>query len=540
MKKIINYSGIAGLVLISALFFLPFSCNKDTVDNNPNADSNSQLIKVSGEDANAATKTTLNELVTSWVATTDKIGIYSTEARTASGSGSPIVNAQFTAASNGVSSNFTGTMYWGTGTATSHTFYAYYPWASGTAASIAVPVSLPSAQTQSAAGSNAHIGALDFMVATPVTVTSPDNTDAVANEVNLRYNHVFTVLEFQIKGTGDLKAVSMQSSNTLAFRGGTIDVTQATPANGTAYNFASQTDISKMVTTILTAPGALTGTNADTKVYMVINPTAPAGNCVIGLQINGEWRYLDKAVPAGGFKRGIKYTVEVNAADATAFTVSDVDGNAYKAVKIGTQVWMAENLKTTKYNDGTAIPNLTDNSAWGSATSGAWCDYNLTSSNSVTYGKLYNWYAVDNNASTKAVSNGGKNICPAGWHVPSDSDWTTLTDYVGYKETVEEYYPGEFQVNVYGAQYLKEAGTTHWSATNSETNNSSGFTALPGGYRKYDGRDYENLGNEGYWWSTSLTTYGYPIYRRMTQSENLVEIGSGLKEFGRSVRCVKD
>lgn len=328
MKKIINYSGIAGLVLISALFFLPFSCNKDTVENNPNADSNSQLIKVSGEDANAATKTTLNELVTSWVATTDKIGIYSTEARTASGSGSPIVNAQFTAASNGVSSNFTGTMYWGTGTATSHTFYAYYPWVSGTAASTAVPVSLSSAQTQSAAGSNAHIGALDFMVATPVTVTSPDNTDAVANEVNLRYNHVFTVLEFQIKGTGQLKAVKLSGSNALAFSGGTVDITQATPATGVAYTIAGQTGINQVEVT-LTTPANLS-TSTATTVYMVINPGTQTGNCSIGLSSEGTtWAYISKAAPGGGFLRGQKYVVSVNAATASVSI-----GDSYQGGKV--------------------------------------------------------------------------------------------------------------------------------------------------------------------------------------------------------------
>lgn len=532
MISINKTTSLVSLFLILSLV----SCSKEQTGSGA-AGVSSEKIRITGSDANSTTKTTLNGLVTSWIQTTDKVGIYSSQARTATGgAGSSVVNAQFTAASSGTGSNFTGTMYWGAAN-TSHTFYAYYPYASGSPAATAVPVSLPSAQTQSAANNTDHIGALDFMIATPVTVTSPSNTGTTGG-VNLKYNHLFSVLEFQIRGTGNLNAVSLQSSNTLAFVGGTIDITQSAPVTGTSYNFATQTGTSKMVTTMLTAPGALTGTNADTKVYMVINPTAPAGNCVIGLQINGQWKYLDKAVPPGGFKRGIKYTVEINAADAVATTVTDADGNSYKTVKIGTQVWMVENLKTTKYNDGTAIPNLTDNSAWGSATSGAWSDYDNNTSNSAIYGKLYNWYAVDNNASTKLASNGGKNICPAGWHVPSDLEWTTLTDYVGYVVTTTDEMLGNMTL-IYGAQHLKEAGTTHWSATNSETTNSSGFTALPGGYRKYDGWGYENLGNQGYWWSTSLTS-DYPIYRRMTQYENLVESGYGSKGFGRSVRCVKD
>ncbi len=535
MGKMINYSIRPGLILISALFLLPLSCNKNSVTDNPGKEVITQLIKVSGEDSNSTTKTTLNGLSTSWIAGTDKVGIYSSEARTTTGGGgSAIVNTGFTAASSGASSSFTGTMCWGAAS-TSHTFYAYYPYSSGSSAAIAVPVSLRPDQTQSAANNSEHIGALDFMVATPLTVTSPGNTNATSG-VNLRFNHLFTVLEFQIKGAGDLKAVSLQSSNPLSFRGGTIDITQSTPADGTSYNFAGQTETSKMVTTILTTPAALTGTNTDNKVYMVINPSAPVGNCVIGLQVNGEWRYLEKAVPAGGFKRGIKYAVAVNAEDAAATTISDVDGNVYKTVRIGTQVWMAENLKATKYNDGTPIPNLTDNSSWGSTTTGAWCDYNNTSSNSDTYGKLYNWYTVDNNAATKVASNGGKNICPVGWHVPSDAEWTTLTDYVGYKKEVDEY--GDIVVYIYGAIYLRESGTTHWASETGSTN-SSGFTALPGGYRKSDGWGFESFNSEGYWWSSS-STGSDAISWRMTIYTNLIEIGSGSRTFGRSVRCLKD
>jgi len=88
---------------------------------------------------------------------------------------------------------------------------------------------------------------------------------------------------------------------------------------------------------------------------------------------------------------------------------------------------MAENLKTTKYNDGTAIPNVTVDATWAALTTGAYSDYSNTPANSTTYGRLYNWYAVDNNAATKMASNGGKNVCPTSWHIPTDAEWTTLT-----------------------------------------------------------------------------------------------------------------
>ena len=99
-----------------------------------------------------------------------------------------------------------------------------------------------------------------------------------------------------------------------------------------------------------------------------------------------------------------------------ASTVTDIDGNVYHFETIGTQVWMVENLKTTKYRDGTSIPNVTINSAWSSLTTGAYCDYSNTSSNSDVYGRMYNWYAI----------NDTHHICPAGWHIPTDAEWTTL------------------------------------------------------------------------------------------------------------------
>lgn len=528
MKKIINYSGIAGLVLISSLFFLFISCNKDTVQNNPNAVISSQLIKISGEDANAATKTTLSGLVTSWIATTDKVGIYSSTARTQTGGGgSSIVNAEFTAAGSGASSNFNGTMYWGAAN-TSHTFYAYYPWVSGTAASTVVPVSLPSAQTQSAAGNNAHIGALDFMVATPVTVTSQANTDATSG-VNLKYNHLFTVIEFQIKGSGTLKAVKLSASNTLAFSGGTINITQAIPAAGVAYTFASQTGTSTQTVVTLTTPATLTATNADTKIYMVINPGTQTGNCLIGISTDGTtWKYISKTALAGGFLRGNKYIVSVDAATATDAVV-DVEGNIYTTVTIGTQIWMAQNLKTTKYNDGSDIPNVTVNGTWGSQTQGAYCWYNNDAATyKATYGALYNWYTADNNASTKVASNGGKNICPTGWHVPSDAEWITLTNFLG-------------GLNVAGGK-LKETGTTHWSDPNTGATNSSGFTALPGGFRYYDDGTFGSIGYHSYWLSTSLDS-NYP-YRPYTYcaSYNLNNFSrfNEYKTLGCYVRCLKN
>ncbi len=510
--------------ILSLLLILAFtSCAKEQSEGGA-AGVTSEKILITGSDANSATKTTLNGLVTSWILTTDKVGIYSSQARTSSGGmGSSIINTQFTAANSGVSSAFNGTMYWGAPNA-SHTFYAYYPYATGSPAATAVPVSLPSAQTQSSANNTDHIGALDFMVATPVTVTSPANTNAVANEVNLKYNHLFTVLEFQIKGSGVLEAVKLVGSITpVSFSGGTLNITQTTPAADVAYTFASLTGTSTQSVVTLSTPATLSATNTDTKVYMVVNPGTQTGNCLVGLKIGGTWTYISKAAPDGGFKRGRKYVVSVNSTDATATPPVDADGYVYNTVTIGTQVWMAENLKTTKYNDGSSIQYV--NTDWTNQTVGTYYYYNNVVSNGTTYGALYNWYAVDNNDATKVASNGGKNICPVGWHVPTVAEWTTLSTYLG----------GE---SVAGGK-LKETGMTHWTTPNSGATNSSGFTALPGGLRSWDG-GWRNFGSEGRWWCSSPVNTDSANYLVMFYTFSTVESGVGLKTIGYSVRCVKN
>lgn len=522
MKKILinKITSILSIILILSVA----SCSKEKSENVV-SEGSSQKILITGVDANTTTKTTLNGLVTSWIQTTDKVGIYSTQARTAiAGGGSEIVNAQFTAASSAFSSSFSGTMYWGAANS-SHTFYAYYPWTSGTSASTVVPISLPSAQTQSAAGSNAHIGSLDFMVATPVTVTSPTETGATSG-VNLKYNHLFTVLEFQIKqssGNGTITKVKLTSPTTnLSLTSGTINITQSTPGEGVAYTIAGGTG-SKEITLTITGGVTPTADYATTpKIYMVILPgDFSAESMTIGLEYQNSGFFESTFKTGKAFERGKKYIVQMDVP-----TVTDGDGNAYGTVTIGTQTWMASNLKTTKYNDGTDITYVTDNSTWGGRTQGAYCWYNNDASTyKATYGALYNWYAVDNNASTKVASNGGKNICPVGWHVPTDAEWTTLTDYLG-------------GLSVAGDK-LKETGTTHW-ISNTAATNSSGFTALPGGNRKYDGWGYVSLGTSGRWWCSNPSGTDSAIFRYMTNSGSNVPNSPGIRSFGNSVRCVKD
>lgn len=196
-------------------------------------------------------------------------------------------------------------------------------------------------------------------------------------------------------------------------------------------------------------------------------------------------------------------------------TGTDLDGNVYKTVTIGSQIWMAENLKTTMYRNGDPIPNVSEDTDWEYLTTGAYCDYDNNPNNSTTYGRLYNWYAV----------NDIRNIAPAGWHVPTDDEWTTLITYLG----------GEL---VAGGK-LKEFGTTHWIRPNKGASNESGFTALPSGFRSYDGTFYL-IGSSSKWWSTTEVSETRALCRFVYYLYSDVGINSKNKKNGFSVRCIKD
>ena len=200
----------------------------------------------------------------------------------------------------------------------------------------------------------------------------------------------------------------------------------------------------------------------------------------------------------------------------TTGTVTDIDGNVYHTVTIGTQVWMVENLKVTHYRNGDPIAHIMDDTLWVHLTSGAFCNYNDDGVNGSTYGRLYNWYAI-----TEAHI-----ISPVGWHIPSDAEWTTLTTYLG----------GE---SIAGGK-LKENGTIHWNAPNTGATNETGFTALPGGYRGFLDGTYYSVGNGGYWWSSTEGNAGKAWCRYLSSSSSEVISSNNWKGFGFSVRCIRD
>lgn len=221
--------------------------------------------------------------------------------------------------------------------------------------------------------------------------------------------------------------------------------------------------------------------------------------------------------------------------DVKTFTtggVQDIDGNVYNTVTIGTQTWMAENLKTTKYRNGQSIPNIKDANSWISLTTGAWCDYENNASNGTYFGKLYNWHAVSD----------ARNIAPVGWHVPTTEEWTVLENYLitsGYN------YDGTTTGNKIAKSL---AAKTDWGISTDigvigndlTKNNKSGFSALPGGYRSWKDGIFYNLNYYGKWWSSTR-------YNNLNAwDENLYFDGSGASyaawgnQAGFSVRCIKD
>ncbi|MBA4408699.1 MAG: hypothetical protein C0397_04670 [Odoribacter sp.] len=222
-------------------------------------------------------------------------------------------------------------------------------------------------------------------------------------------------------------------------------------------------------------------------------------------------------ISSGTFRNNMTKNTETNNNPTPATgTVTDKEGNIYKTVTLGKQIWMAENLKTTKYRNGDPIPAVTVNSNWAALTTGGFCWYNNdAAANKATYGALYNWYAV----------NDLRNIAPSGWHVPSDEEWTVLANFLAGKSQA-------------GGK-LKETSTSHWSDPNSGATNSSGFTALPGGYRNKDGV-FKNLSFCGTWWATTEYTKSVAWYRYVDYGTSTIYNVSTYKTSGFSIRCIKD
>lgn len=193
--------------------------------------------------------------------------------------------------------------------------------------------------------------------------------------------------------------------------------------------------------------------------------------------------------------------------------VIDCDGNSYTTVRIGGQEWMAENLRTTHYRNGEAIPNVTNTAAWEALTTGAWCWYNNDQATYAKYGPLYNWFTVNDSCG----------LCPQGWHVPTDAEWTALTTYLGGTGVAG----GRMKTGVL------------WNSPDAAATNSSGFSGLPGGLRYGTGPFY-GIGTLGYWWSSTenSSSDSWALYLNFSYGD--VHFYNNNKQYGNSVRCLRD
>lgn len=241
------------------------------------------------------------------------------------------------------------------------------------------------------------------------------------------------------------------------------------------------------------------------------NPTTSNSKVVSGSGIGNFTANLS------GLTAGTTYYVRAYAISSAGTSYGNVvTFFTYQEVMIGTQIWMLKNLDVSTYRNGDPIPQVNDPTAWAALFTGGWCWYNNDSATyATTYGKLYNWYAV----------NDPRGLAPTGWHVPSAAEWATLSTFLG----------GDAVAG--GA--MKETGTTHWLAPNTEATNSSGFTGLPGGDRYFNGV-FLDLGTHGLWWSSTEIDIPYAKYSLLNWGFGEIFRLDNEKQRGFSVHCIKD
>ena len=276
-----------------------------------------------------------------------------------------------------------------------------------------------------------------------------------------------------------------------------VDIINATAIGSKAYVSASNS-------VVLGSINGINGATANVNVGIgVANPTAR-------LHVNGTLKVVDGTQGAG----------KILTSDATGLASWQPPPlpppTYYPSVTICCQSWMTKNLDVATYRNGDPIPKVTNDVAWGNLTTGAYCYYNNDSTMyAATYGKLYNWYAI----------NDSRGLAPEGWHIPTDFEWTTLGSCLGGDD-------------IAGGP-IKEIGTTHWNTPNTGATNLSGFTGLPGGFRTYFG-PYSGIVLYGYWWSSTESTTNYAWSRNLNYSDDDLDRAANLKILGFSVRCLRD
>ena len=260
--------------------------------------------------------------------------------------------------------------------------------------------------------------------------------------------------------------------------------------------------------------------------YTISGTPQSSGVASFAISVGGQSCTLTLNVNGGG-QTGITAhscgAPNVHNPAKTYGSMTDQQGNVYKTIVIGEQEWMAENLKTSIYRNGEPIPNVIDSVQWAGLTTGAWSYINNESQYYCPYGKFYNWYAVSD----------PRNICPTGWHIPTDAEWSVLINYLDPNAD-----GGNNSPNVAGGK-LKNIGSLYWLSPNTDATNESGFSGIPAGYRYIDGTFF-TIGYGGIWWSSTEADSSIAWYRYLTYGDGSVVRFPDTKRGGLSVRCLRD
>jgi uncharacterized protein (TIGR02145 family) len=291
----------------------------------------------------------------------------------------------------------------------------------------------------------------------------------------------------------------------------------------TSCTAISGATISGYVGSTITARGVCWSTNNNPTITLSTKTIDGTGigiftSNISGLTANTTYFVRAYATTSLGTDYGNEYSLTTKSINVPGSNITDLDGNVYNTISNCGQTWMKSNLNVTRYRNGDIIPQITNVSQWGSTTTGAWCYYNNDPANEAIYGKLYNSYAVKD----------PRGLAPIGYHIPSELEWTSLIDCLGMG-------------SVAGAK-LKSSGTTYWSSPNT-ANNSSGFTALPGGTRRViTNHTFTYIGEYAFFWTnTSWNSTSGSSYSQLgpTNTANTLGASNNMRD-GYYVRCVKD
>jgi uncharacterized protein (TIGR02145 family) len=338
--------------------------------------------------------------------------------------------------------------------------------------------------------------------------------DVLRSRVDLKYGYSVRCLKNTLPQVNTTSVTNVTPSSALV-TGEVISEGDQNTVRGFCYSITPNPTISNDTTMNGTGIGAYSDTLLNLTPSTTYYVRAYATNSV-GTSYGNEIVFTTNAIP--NFTCGTS-------------TISDVDNNTYNTVQIGTQCWTQSNLKVSKYRNGDTIPTGLNNSQWSSTISGAYTIYNNDLVNDGLYGKLYNWYAV----------NDSRGLCPTGWHVPTDSEWNVLVKYLDPNADTACVHC--VQSGIAGGMMKSTATqptTGGWLPPNTGATNSSGFTGLPGGYRDSSDGGFYVLGNFGFWWSSSDAGSGNAWFRKLYYTNAYAYRTNYFHRIGFSVRCARD